>query len=305
MFFSIMTSVILPILLLVLIGAFLQKKFSMNLSHLSKLLTYCLMPAAVFLNLYLVELDAQLLTQMIVYLLLFSLVTVILSQLLSKLLHLKAGEKAALNNSITLMNSGNYGLPVSQLVFSGQPIGITVQIFVLVFQNIMTYSYGLYNLLAASKSLLEILKAFIRMPVIYAVLLGLFLQYLNVTLPDFLMVPIEHLANGFVALALLLLGAQLSAISIRYFHRVITWALLGRLIAGPVIAFLLISILGIGGVIAQSLFIASSFPTSRNTSSLALEYNVEPELHAQIVLYSTLLSILTVTFTIYLSTILF
>lgn len=74
---------------------------------------------------------------------------------------------------------------------------------------------------------------------------------------------------------------------------------------GPLVALAMIYLLNIDGIIAQSLFIASSFPTSRNTSTIAMEYQIEPELHAQIVLFSTLFSIVTVTVVIYLSYILF
>ncbi len=74
---------------------------------------------------------------------------------------------------------------------------------------------------------------------------------------------------------------------------------------GPLVAFAMIYLLNIDGIVAQSLFIASSFPTSRNTSTIAMEYQIEPELHAQIVLFSTLFSIITVTVVIYLSYILF
>ncbi|TKI85533.1 AEC family transporter, partial [Bacillus wiedmannii] len=71
------------------------------------------------------------------------------------------------------------------------------------------------------------------------------------------------------------------------------------------LALAMIYLLNIDGIVAQSLFIASSFPTSRNTSTIAMEYQIEPELHAQIVLFSTLFSIITVTVVIYLSYILF
>ena len=74
---------------------------------------------------------------------------------------------------------------------------------------------------------------------------------------------------------------------------------------GILLALAVIYILNIDGIVAQSLFIASSFPTSRNTSTIAMEYQIEPELHAQIVLFSTLFSIITVTVVIYLSYILF
>ena len=44
MFVFIILDVILPILILMLIGAILQRKFQFNLKQLSTLITYCLMP---------------------------------------------------------------------------------------------------------------------------------------------------------------------------------------------------------------------------------------------------------------------
>src|SRR5699024_12150024 len=92
----------------------------------------------------------------------------------------------------------------------------------------------------------------------------------------------EQLAAGFASLALILLGAQLANIRFTSFHPVIGWSLFGRLLASPAIALAIILLLVIDGVIAQSLLIASAFPTSRNTATLALEYDVAPDLHAQI-----------------------
>lgn len=68
-----------------------------------------------------------------------------------KNIKVRKGESAALKNSISLMNSGNYGLPVSQLIFSHNPVGVSIQIFIVIFQNLLTYSYGIYNLLSATK----------------------------------------------------------------------------------------------------------------------------------------------------------
>lgn len=42
--------VIIPILILVVAGALLQKKFRFQLRPIARLITYCFMPAAVFLN---------------------------------------------------------------------------------------------------------------------------------------------------------------------------------------------------------------------------------------------------------------
>ncbi|HFJ9327946.1 TPA: AEC family transporter [Bacillus paranthracis] len=305
MFIFIILDVIVPILILMLIGAILQRKSQFNLKQLSTLITYCLMPAAVFVNIYDIRIEIDLLLQIIYYLMLYSLSLIIVSHLISKILKLEKGESAALKNSISLMNSGNYGLPVSQLIFSHNPVGVSIQIFIVIFQNLLTYSYGIYNLLSATKTIGGIIQSFLRLPVFHALVLGILFQSFAIRIPNSIFLPLNQLANSFVAIALILLGAQLANIKLNFFHRVITWSLIGRLLIGPLLALSMIYLLNIDGIVAQSLFIASSFPTSRNTSTIAMEYQIEPELHAQIVLFSTLFSIITVTVVIYLSYILF
>lgn len=297
--------VILPILILMAVGVGIQKKFNFQLRPIANLITYCFMPAAVFLNMYQVDLNYDLLRQLFIYLFIFSISLIVLSTIIEKLFKFKGSERTALKNSISLMNSGNYGLPVAQLVFSASPLGVSVQILMLVFQNLLTYTYGLYNLVSASKSLYGIFLSLIRLPIIYALLLGIIFQVFQIPLPQFVLIPLEQLAAGFASLALILLGAQLANIRFTSFHPVIGWSLFGRLLASPAIALAIILLLGIDGVIAQSLLIASAFPTSRNTSTLALEYDVAPDLHAQIVLFSTLLSGITVTVVIYVAMLLF
>ncbi|HDR6389051.1 MULTISPECIES: AEC family transporter [Bacillus cereus group] len=305
MIIFIILDVILPILILLLIGAILQRKFQFNLKQLSTLITYCLMPAAVFMNIYDISIETGLLLQITYYLMLYSLSLIIVSHFISKTLKLEKGESAALKNSISLMNSGNYGLPVSQLIFSHNPVGVSIQIFIVIFQNLLTYSYGIYNLLSATKTIGSIIQSFLRLPVLHALVLGVLFQSFKIQIPNSIFLPLNQLANSFVAIAIILLGAQLSNIKLNFFHRVITWALIGRLLIGPLLALAMIYLLNIDGIVAQSLFIAGSFPTSRNTSTIAMEYQIEPELHAQIVLFSTLFSIVTVTVVIYLSYILF
>ncbi|MGD6887148.1 AEC family transporter [Staphylococcus shinii] len=305
MFIFIILEVILPILLLIVIGAFLQRKFDFKLQNFSTLITYCLMPAAVFINIYHIKIEFQVFSQIIYYVVIYSISLICISHIIAKLLKLEDGEGAALKNSISLMNSGNYGLPVSQFIFSQNPLGVSVQILILVFQNLLTYSYGMYNLLSATSSIKDIATFFLKLPVFHALLLGVFFQVFEIKLPQFTLIPIEQLSDGFGSIALLLLGAQLSKIKFKFFHRVITISLIGRLLVGPMVSLAVIYILNIDGIIAQSLLIASSFPTSRNASTIAMEYQVEPELHAQIVLFSTLFSMLTVTGVIYLSYVLF
>ncbi|MCT6924469.1 AEC family transporter [Metasolibacillus sp.] len=301
-FFNIVT----PILVLLFIGGILQKKFSFNLKAMSQLITYCFMPAAVLLNLYETAVQLSLIGQVALFILFFIGSQMLLSHLIAKLLRLPKQEAAIFKNSVVLINSGNYGIPVAQMIFATQPIGVAIQVIMVIFQNVTTYTYGLYNLISTAKSGKEILKDFFKMPIIYALILGILLNMLHIPIPQPLYIPLNYVAEGFVAIALITLGAQISQIEMRaMFNKVIFISCFTRLIVGPALALLVIFALGLDGVVAQSLLIASAFPTSRNSSSLALEYDVESDTAAQTVLFSTIVSCLTVTVVIYMSQMLF
>ncbi len=298
--------IVAPILVLLFVGAILQKKFSFNLKALSQLITYCFMPAAVFVNLYETRVDLEVLGQVTIFIVLFIGSQIILSHFIAKMLRLERQEAAVFKNSVVLINSGNYGIPVAQMMFATQPIGVAIQVILVIFQNMTTYTYGLYNLISSTKSGLSILKDFLKMPIIYALIAGVLLNVLNVEIPQVFRIPLDHITEGFIAVALITLGAQLSQIEVRTLvNKIIILSCITRLVVGPAVALLIIFVLGLDGVVAQSLFIASSFPTSRNSSSLALEYDVESNTAAQTVLFSTIVSCLTVTVVIYISMLLF
>lgn len=298
--------IVAPILVLMAIGAFLQRKFTFNLKTMSQLITYCFMPAAVFLSIYETSVNKEVLGQITIFIVLFIGSQMLLSALLAKVLGLNKLESAVFKNSIVLINSGNYGIPVAQMIFVTQPIGVAIQVILVIFQNMTTYTYGLYNLISSTKSGMAILRDFLKMPIVHALILGALMNMLNVPIPQMLRIPLEYIAGGFVAVALLILGMQLSQIQVRtMFNKMIIVSCFTRLVLGPVIALGIIYMLSLDGVVAQSLLIASAFPTSRNSSSLALEYDIESDTAAQTVLFSTVVSCITVTFVIYAATLLF
>ncbi|MCM3389588.1 AEC family transporter [Ureibacillus chungkukjangi] len=298
--------IVAPILVLLAIGAGLQKKFQFNLKAMSQLIAYCFMPVAVFLNIYETSIEMTVLGQVALFITIFIGSQMILSHYIAKLLGLETSESAVFKNSVVLINSGNYGIPVAQMVFATQPIGVAIQVILVIFQNVTTYTYGLYNLISATKSGAEIVKDFLKMPIVHALILGVLLNVFDIQIPQTFRIPLDHIAGGFVAVALITLGAQLSQIELKtMMNRTVFISCFTRLIVGPLAALLFIYLLKIDGVVAQSLLIASAFPTSRNSSSLALEYDVESNTAAQTVLFSTIVSCLTVTFVIYLSDVLF
>lgn len=303
--FLILLNVILPVFTLIGAGALLHRKFSFDMNTLSKLTTYLLMPAVSFANVYQSKMGGDVLLHVLTFLVIQNLCLIFISSGISKLAKFKGGLSSTFKNSVVLSNSGNFGLPVSQLVFQHHPVGQSIQVVVMIFQNLLTYTYGLYNSVSVDQKGLQAWKVFFKNPVIYAFLLGLLLHATSTELPAFLWTPIENASYAFVAVALVTLGAQSAFLRINRFSVPLVLTLIGRLILSPCIALIIIFAINLEGTTAQALFIASSFPTSRNSSLFALEYGNHPEYAAQAVLMSTILSMATVTIVVSLAKILF
>ena len=304
-FFLILLNVILPVFLLIGAGVFLHRKFKFDMSTLSKLNTYFLMPSVSFVNIYQNNVGGKTLIHILGFLVLQCSCLMIISALISRAAKFESSLSSTFKNSVVLNNSGNFGLPVSQLVFQHNPLGASIQIVVMIFQNLLTYTYGLFNSVSVDQRGVTAMKEFLKNPVIYAFLLGLILHIYHINIPTFLWTPINNTSNAFLAVALVTLGAQSAYLKITRFSLPLILSLFGRLILSPLIAFIIILSLKLDGTTAQALLIASSFPTSRNSALFALEYDNHPEYAAQVVLLSTLLSMITVTTVVFLSTILF
>jgi malate permease and related proteins len=301
----ILLQVIFPVFTLIGTGVFLYRKLHLDINTMSKLATSVLMPAVAFVNIYESNIAFELFTQIIGFLVLQNLTLMLISSMTAKLFKMDRSVAATFKNSVVLNNSGNYGLSVSQLVFHNSAIGLSIQIIATIFQTIITHTYGLFNSVAVHVKGRKILLEFLKIPVFYALLLGLLLKVLGIVIPAFVWKPIENVSNAFFAMALFTLGAQVAYLKLRKPKLPLIMTTLGRLIVSPTIALLIIFGLGIEGVAAQALFIASSFPTSRNTALFALEYNNHPDYAAEAVLVTTLLSGVTVAVVVYLSKIIF
>jgi predicted permease len=303
--YHILLDIIFPIFLLIGAGAVLQRAIRLDLSTLSTLTVYFLLPAVCFVNIYESKMSSELISHTLVFLLLFNILLILTSMFIAKANRFDRKLTATFKNSMVLSNSGNYGLPVSELVFAANPAGMSIQIIISIFQNLLTFTYGFFNSVSAESSGIDILRKIIRLPVIYALLLAITLKWLNIEIPEFLWRPIENSSNAFLAVALVTLGAQVAFLKITRISRPIVWIVIGRLIISPIVGLLVIFTLGLTGITAQALFIASSFPSSRNSALLALEYDNYPEYASQAVLLTTVVSSITVAVVVYLSKILF
>lgn len=303
--FTIITEIIGPIFIMIALGYFIQIKFKLDLSTLAKLNIYLLAPGFIFNALYHTNLDGDLFFVVLSFLILFVIVLAMVSTVLAKMLKMDNEKATIFTNSGMFFNSGNYGVPVNELVFSGDPYAMSIQVIALTFQNIFLFSYGIFSLSKNQEGKWKALLGYFRMPVLYGLLFGVGFNYFNVAVPNVILVPANYIAGAMVALALITLGAQVAVIQVKAGFFDVYLSMLLRLVIGPILAYFMIQIAGIEGTMAKALFITSSMPTSVNSSIIAQEYSRYKDYAAQTVLMSTLFSIITVSIVIYLANILF
>lgn len=294
---DILLQVVLPIFILIGVGSVMQYLFKLDLYTLTKINFYFITPAAVFISMYESEMSAALLGSVALFYAIYVLILYAVGTLVSRRRKFTRSMKAAFNNSLLLDNSGNYGLPVNNLAFKGDPLAGSVQALIMSFQSLLTFTYGVISIQGAKSGGLyrEAIKGFLKMPVPYALLLGLLLHVFGVPVPAFIYQPLLYGDKSMVAIALLTLGAQIVKYPLRLDRMEVYLSVGLRLLFAPAIGFALILLLGLKGIPAEALLIASGMPVGVNTSILAEEYQNEPDFAAQTILISTILNVITIT----------
>ena len=131
-FFYILTSISLPIVILIAIGFVFQKIFKTNSRGFTRLLLYFLTPIMIFVKMYKIEITWDFVAAVVPYIVIFNVIMILIGMILARAMRQKKSKEKAMVNSLVLYNSGNYGIPLIELAFGGNPITMMSQLFVVI-----------------------------------------------------------------------------------------------------------------------------------------------------------------------------
>src|SRR5699024_4838510 len=265
----IVKDIILPIFMLLMIGFIIQRRLSLDVQTLARLNIYFLVPGFIFVRLYETTFDIAIFFKIFGFFVMFVIVLFIVAFIVGRMLELDKKRKTVFTNIIVFYNSGNFGVPVNDLVFKSDPFAMSVQVIVLTMQNIFLFSYGIFSLRQADIGKIRALLGYFKMPVLYAMLAGILLNVFAVPIPGFIWIPANYIANAMVAIALLTLGAQVAELKIAKQLTSVYVSATIRLFISPFVALGIIYTFGLSGVLAQALFISSAMPTSVTSAVIA------------------------------------
>ena len=194
--------------------------------------------------------------------------------------------------SMSFPNTGNLGLPLVLYAFG--PEGMAFAIVFLTFTSIANFTIG--QAIAAGEVNWH---GILRMPIIYAVILGTGAAELHIDLPDWLSNTVSLLGSITVPLMLLMLGVSLAQLRVAALPRAFGLSLL-RIGMGAGVGFGITALFGLHGPARATLVLQSSMPAAVFNYLFALRWKNQPEEVAGIVVVSTLITIVTAPALLYL-----
>lgn len=295
---------IAPVFFLIGMGYMLGKKFDLDIRSISKLSVYVFLPATLIVNLYGTAIEPDLLIP-VAFTAIFVISLSLVSSGIARLNRYRDSRKNAFKNAVVFFNSGNMGLPLISLIFANTPVqeyAMSIQIMIVMCQNLLNYTLGFYNAARGKMDFRSAIKAVCKMPIVHAILLVIILKAIPYDMRNFFLWPaVKYSSDAMIAVNILILGIQLSRVSFNFKDIDVYRVALLRLCVAPLLAYLLIVLWGIDGVMAKALLINAALPTAVNTVLIAVEFQNEHEFAAQTVVVTTLLCLATLPLVIFLA----
>ena len=191
------------------------------------------------------------------------------------------------------INAGNYGLPLVSFAFGEEALAYASIFFVA--SAIMLNTVGVLIASLGHLDLKKSLLGLLKVPHVYAIILGLMVLNAGWILPAPLARAVSLLANGAIPAMLVLLGIELQRVEWSRHVRAISVSATIRLVIGPLIGLGLASLFGLSGAARQAAVTQSAMPAAVMITILASEYKLEPSLVTASIFVSTVLSPLTLT----------
>ncbi|HVO70326.1 MAG TPA: AEC family transporter [Aggregatilineaceae bacterium] len=284
-------NVIAPIFIVAGLAVVADRTLQIDARSLSRLIIYLFGPFFVFQGIAQAQLSGDEAGRIVAAASLGSLLMVLTAWGVARLSGFDLQLASAFMLTCVLINAGNYGIAFNRFAF-GAPGEERAMIYFVV-TSVVSNTFGVYLASRGNHSTRRALFNVLKVPLPYAVLLGLVAHIERVQLP----VPLDRATGLFsqatVPAMLVVLGLQLSRASVRGRLQPILMATGMRLVIAPVITQGLVLLLGVSGLTRQVVIIQSAMPTAVMTSVLATEFGADSELVSATILVSTLASVIT------------
>lgn len=281
--------------LLMILGAFLRWRKMVTdegKALMTDLVIHVTLPCSIIKS-FMMEFNAQILNScLVIFIVAFA--VQFGSMFVSYFLYPRVGDtrKKVLQYATICSNAGILGNPIAEGIFG--PLGLLYASIYLIPQRVFMWSAGLtYFTECPDKKTL--VKKVATHPCIIAVVLGMALMVFQISLPGVLDTTVRTIANANTAVSMMLIGTILAGVKLNtLFTRLTAYYSFVRLVFVPFLVYLFCRIAGVDQLVMGVSVVLSGMPAASVTAILAAKYHADEVFATKCVVFSTLLSMITV-----------
>lgn len=271
---SVLMSSILPILAIAGIGYFIGYLWNIDVEPLNTVTLNILVPALVFHSIATSKLSGTSTGYIIIGVLIFIVVMIFSAEAIGRSLGMSEPLLSAFVLICVFPNSGNFGIPLSELAFGST--GRTTAVLFVSIQNILVFTGGVYILSRglgrnSSEAVYDVLK----LPLLYAAIAAFVAKWTNFISfiePSFLQT-IKLVGNAAIPLMLIILGIKLVEMDVKSYRRVLTPTLI-KLGFAPLVGIGVVLWLGFDNqIVARTFVLETAAPSAVLPLILTIEYS--------------------------------
>jgi malate permease and related proteins len=290
---SLFVNVVLPVFIVAGLGYVIEKRLRLPIAPFNQLVLYVLMPALVFTSLLAIDFRTEEPAKIALFTVLLAVAMLAVAAAIARLASLDRVTSSALMLTAALPNLGNYGLSVVLLAYGQE--GLATGIVLLAVQSLYGIPLGIFLASSGSASWSRSLVEVFRQPMIYAVAAALLFNLARIPVPGFISSALALPSQAAIPLMLLVLCMHFAGTTGIEQRGLVSVAVVTRLVIGTLVGWGLVLALGIEGVARDVMIVGAAMPTAVFTILTATQYNARPRFVGNVVVVSTLVSIVTVT----------
>jgi len=286
-------NVVTPVFTLVLIGYLAGSRLELDARTLSRSAYYLFIPAFTFNVISTADIELGLAAQITAYIITVHIACSLLAFSIAKLLRRSAEIAAAYLMVASFGNVGNFGLSIIEFGLGEAALVPATFYFLAISLSAFVICVGAASSVRGSG--LMAIVAVLKTPALLSVIPAAFFLATPFSVPVPLVRITSLLGQAMIPVMLVALGVQLSNIKRPRISFDVGVASAIRLIGGPVLAIMLASLFGIIGIERSAGILQAGMPAAVLTSIIAIEYDIVPDLVTTITLFSTVVSLFSLT----------
>ncbi len=261
----------------------------------SRVTFYIFIPSLLFINIYKSDLTSSFNARLIAYAIISLFITCVILYFVIPRIIKDKWDQPVVMQGIFRGNFIIYGMCIVQTIYPDTDMGMVALLSAVIVPLYSVVTVLLFEMYSDKKNnRKDLLFNVIKSPMVFSGVLGMFFLITRLEIPELLLNQIESVSKLGTPVALLCLGGTFKIQAMKQHKKPLMVACIGRLIIVPMVFISVAILMGIRGMELATIMALNAAPVAASSFPMARELGGNGELAGEVVVMTSLLSIVTV-----------